>query len=74
MLTLGIVYRPPSGDVPTFIKSLDHKLSNILDKGNPCRKELILMGDFNIDYSRGNDSNKQALKIIETKYNMCQLI
>ena len=32
------------------------------------------MGDFNIDYSRGNDLNKQALKIIETKYNMCQLI
>ena len=29
VLTLGIVYRPPSGDVPTFIKSLDHKLSNI---------------------------------------------
>ena len=35
MLTLGIVYPPPSGDVPTFIKSLDHKLSDILGKGNP---------------------------------------
>ena len=72
VLTLGIVYRPLSGDVPTFIKSLDHNLSDILGKGNPYEKELFLMGDFNIDYSRGNDLNKQALKI--TKYNMCQLI
>ena len=47
ILTLGVVYRPPAGDVPTFVKSLDSTLQNILGKGNPNGKELFLVGDFN---------------------------
>ena len=73
---LGIIYRPPSGSVTTFLKTLDKTLSLLVGKGNPNNKELYILGDFNIDFSRKNsDGDKTKLKdIIITKYNMRQLI
>ena len=72
--TLGVVYRPPSGEVATCMKEIDTVLSTVLCKGNPMDKELYLLGDFNIDYSRGDDANKACLKVLENKYNMSQII
>ena len=35
---------------------------------------MYLIGDFNIDYSRSGDVNKQRLKALESKYNMSQIV
>ena len=72
--TLGVVYRPPAGEVTTCIKEIDKVLSTSLGKGNPMDKELYLLGDLNIDYSKGGDINKLHLKALDTKYNMTQVI
>ena len=71
---LGVVYRPPAGEVATCIKEIDKVLLITLSKGNPTDKELYLMGDLNIDYSKGGDVNKLRLKTLETKYNLSQIV
>ena len=72
--TLGIIYRPPMGDVETCIKEIDKVLLATLGKGNPMGRELYLLGDFNIDYSKHGDVDKQRLRALEIKFNMSQII
>ena len=72
--TLGVIYRPPAGEVATCIKEIDKVLSITIGKGNPFGKELYLTGDFNVDYLKNNDADRISFKALETKYNMRQLI
>ena len=70
-----VLYRPPNGSVPIFVKGLDNTLDTILSKGNPNSKELSIVGDFNIDFSKRNrDINKMKLKELEEKFNIKQII
>ena len=41
--TVGIVYRPPSGDISTFIKYMSEALKSLSNEKN----DTIIMGDFN---------------------------
>ena len=43
--TMGIVYRPPSGDISTFIKYMSEVLKSLSNEKN----DTIIMGDFNIN-------------------------
>ena len=43
--TVGIVYRPPSGDISTFIKYMSEALKSLSNEKN----DTIIMGDFNIN-------------------------
>ena len=45
---VGVVYRPPSGDIPIFNDQLYNILSSISSDGKHC----FLMGDFNIDINK----------------------
>ena len=71
---IGIVYRPPNGNLATFTKTLEGNLLSKLDRGNPQNMELYILGDLNKDYTRGADQNKPKMKDLEIKYSMRQLI
>ena len=43
--TVGIVYRPPNGDMSTFIKWMSEVLESLSDR----KHNTIIMGDFNIN-------------------------
>ena len=43
--TVGIIYRPPSGDMSTFMKYMSEILESLSDK----KRDTIIMGDFNIN-------------------------
>ena len=42
---MGIVYRPPSGDISTFIKYMSEALKSLSNEKN----DTIIMGDFNVN-------------------------
>ena len=44
-LIIGNIYRPPQGNIETFIEKMDFILSSF----NLNRVEIIVMGDFDID-------------------------
>ena len=74
-MIICVVYRPPSGSVPTFTNGLDISLHTLLGRGNPGEKELYILGDLNIDYlKRNRDVDKMRLKEIEEKFNIHQII
>ena len=55
-LLVGVVYRPPNGDVNEFIEELSNTLSSPLSRN----KKIIIMGDFNINllsYDHDNSVN-----------------
>ena len=43
--TVGIVYRPPNGDMSTFIKWMSEDLESLSDR----KHNTITMGDYNIN-------------------------
>lgn len=60
------LYRPPSSTI-AFYDNL-HKLLKQCQE----RKELILMGNFNINWE--NNSDRKKLKDITDKFNLTQLV
>ena len=61
-LVIGNIYRPPQGNIEAFIKYLEDILTEI----NLDRIELLLMGDFNIDFLDKNDTSyKKLLDLIK---------
>ena len=62
MILIGNIYRPPQGDIDTFIDYLE----NIFDDIDLGRIELFLMGDFNIDSLDKKDPKcKKLLDLIK---------
>ena len=58
-----------------FISDFDNTLSSLKGKGNPNNREIYVIGDFNIDFSRrSKDAGKIRLKDMVVKYNMRQII
>ena len=66
---LGI-YRPPSGRQQVFMKYLNENLTNLISD----RRELFLIGDFNINYSLDQVRHNLKIDQFETKFNLSQLI
>ena len=55
------IYRPPQGNVDNFIKTLDQALEKI----NLNKKEIVMMGDFNIDFlDKPNKATKDMNRFI----------
>lgn len=73
ILSLAIVtvtvYRFPTGNVAYFLNNLEAALNQIYNN----TVDIILCGDFNINYFNDNQ-NKQALNSILTSYSLCSII
>ena len=71
-LIVGLCYRPPSGDVNVFHRELCDSYEHVL--GHARTPEVVIMGDFNINYAEKKTSNFEKLSVLESKYNLKQLI
>ena len=69
-IILGICYRPPSGNVSTSIKILNCSLDS-LDIG--VHNDLLLLGDFNINYKDRSSKGFKELKDLERKFLLYQI-
>lgn len=68
---LCVLYRPPSGNVERCLENL----SSVIDSlPNLHKKELILMGDFNIDYKAKNSPGTKRLITFENNHQLTQHI
>lgn len=66
------IYRPPSGNVETAINLITDMVKKIhLDTS---RHSIIMMGDFNIDYSLNKDQNRYTTLLKNFSTNLPQLI
>ena len=54
------IYRPPQGNVETFVENLSRKTDSISTLFPNC--ELIILGDFDINYNDKNNVNTRHLK------------
>ena len=63
------IYRSPSGDFQYFINTLEKILSKIHNNSN----DIILCGDFNINYYI-NSTFKQSLNSLVTSYGLSSII
>ena len=63
-------YRPPDGNVASFLEYLENSLG-LLDL---TKYDLLLMGDFNIDYLDKNSENTRKLKSCIKQFGIDQLI
>ena len=70
-IIMGICYRPPSGNVSTAINTISTTLDS-LDVGE--HKDLLIVGDFNINYNNRNSLGFKELKDLERKYLVKQKI
>ena len=68
---IGLVYRPPSGNVEASLAQLRESLEKIQVNQN-C--ETTVMGDLNIDYKTRNSTSFKLLKEIERDFGLRQLI
>ena len=70
-IVIGVVYRPPSGDIDKFCETLITSCDGI---GVNYTKDIFLMGDFNINYLAVNDRHKKLLTHMESLTGLKQLI
>jgi hypothetical protein len=70
-ILLGNVYRPPDGSQAEAVEQLNNSLSNIptLDK-----YEILIMGDFNIDYKAKAQPPTRILNQFAISHNLKQRI
>ena len=64
------VYRPPSGIVHNFIDLLTKSWKN---EHNIISKEVVYLGDFNINYLSKRDDNTKKLVRWQNKMGLSQL-
>ena len=70
-IVIGVVYRPPNGDVENFCEKL---ITSCDDIGVNHTKDIFLMGDFNINYLAVNERHKKLLTNMESLTGLKQLI
>ena len=73
-LILGLIYRPPSGKVDSFISNLNKTALELIGVGNPHSYECYIVGDMNIDYLQSTNPDTKKLKEIEFRFNLRQTI
>ena len=54
-LTVGVIYRPPSGELSNFMNEMEAIMKNLPDKN------VVIMGDFNVDLFRSNNKFENIL-------------
>ena len=69
-MKIACIYRPPRGDPK---KCID-KLTEILSRRENFKKEIWLIGDFNIDYLKRNDINLKRFQTMFKTFGLSQLI
>lgn len=65
------VYRPPSGNLLTGLDLIDAKLNEIKES---CKGEVVVLGDFNVDFSKDNDRSASKMQDMFDIHGLCQLI
>ena len=69
---IGVVCRPPEGSVKHAMEALNTSMMHIENLASAA--EIIILGDFNIDYRKVCNADCKALKSFEQKHNLLQLI
>ena len=64
------IYRPPQGDVETFIHSFELALQKI----DLAKKDLVMLGDFNIDFLEKSGKNTKNVNRPISKFGFIKLI
>ena len=62
---LGVEYRPPSASLSEGITEIESSLNLVADGFQNSRTEIVLLGDFNVNYAKPNDPDTKKLKEIE---------
>jgi hypothetical protein len=57
-VTVGIIYRPPNGNVNVFLDDFQNTIKSL------PRKPTFILGDFNIDLNKENDQTKNHFEEI----------
>ena len=70
-IIIGIVYRPPDGNVKMFCEELTNQVNNIIDVKTT---DIFVMGDFNINFNDKNDADVRSLLQFQELTNLKQLI
>ena len=70
-IILGLCYRPPSGNIPIAFSLLTAQLE-LLETSSDC--DLLVLGDFNINYLNQNLSGFKKLKEFERCFLLHQII
>ena len=70
-IILGIIYRPPSGDITRFCEELTDIVNDVSTNTN---KDIFLMGDFNIQYNDKTTAQFKELLQFEQLTSFSQLI
>ena len=63
-------YRPPQGNVDTFVKSVDQALENI----DTNKEDIIMMGDFNIDFLDKSNNDTKSMNRLVSENGLIKLI
>ena len=70
-IIIANVYRPPQGNFKKFLKYMDECIDSI---ENLYKKDLFILGDFNIDVSKKNESKTKDLLQNFNSYGLKQYI
>ena len=65
------VYRPPEGEVDVFVEKLQ-QICDLLPKRHLC--DIVLGGDFNINFARANKDSTKNLKNFMKKNSLWQIV
>ncbi|GLV39153.1 hypothetical protein CBL_06204 [Carabus blaptoides fortunei] len=66
-LIILTLYRPPNGSIPTFLNILERVLDNVINKN---KLDIIIGGDFNIDFLLKEDSATKRLLNMLSSYKL----
>ena len=68
---IGVIYRPPTGNIRNFCEYLKKTVLEVSSYGNV---DVFVIGDFNIDYSNNRAVGTNDLKDLEMSTGLKQLI
>lgn len=66
-----LTYRPPQGNINLFIENLRNHINEVR---NQKSMNMVVMGDFNIDYAKKTDSQTKKLVNLEKEFLLEQVI
>ena len=69
-IIIGNVYRPPTGNLSSAIKTLEEGITSL---SSPSQ-ELVILGDFNVDYKNQKSPNFKKIKFFERANSLDQKI
>ena len=67
---LGTIYRPPSSSVSESVSEITSDLQIITSSVDIAKVDLILLGDFNINYAKTRSCDVRKLKEMEKIYHL----